>query len=222
MDVTTTKTLPKRVHIMRTLLLDYSGEIFNMEHNARLLTEADLGNIKNGALILAGKVHEADIINHNNRIYPKSVLQREVANYQKLISARRAIGELDHPDRPIIEWGCVSHIFNEIWWEGNKVLAKIEIFRDLPKGQILSVMHKNRIPIGMSSRGVGSVEKRNSKNYVSDDYQIICWDAVTDPSTPNAFINETISEARISKREPLPLSESESKKNFRRTIDIWR
>jgi hypothetical protein len=121
-------------------------------------------------------------------------LVREVNNYQKLIKARRAIGECDHPDRPIIEWRDVSHLFSELWWEGNKVFAKIEILKDFPRGQILAAAHNYQIPIGMSSRGLGSVEKVRGKNYVSEDYQIICWDAVTDPSTPNAFADRTLSE----------------------------
>lgn len=178
--------------MQKFLLKDYSGYI----NDKSLLTEADLGNIKNGALVIAGKVHEAEILNHNNRIYTRETLLREVNNYQKLIKARRSVGELDHPDRPIIEFGSVSHLFTEVWWEGNKVLAKIEILKNIPKGQILAEMHSYGIPIGMSSRGLGSVEKVRGKNYVSDDYQLICWDAVTDPSTPNAFADKTISESK--------------------------
>lgn len=176
----------------KLLLRDYWGD---MDSGRSLLSEADLKNISNGALIIAGKVHEAEILNHNNRIYPKSMLVREVENYRKLIKQRRSIGELDHPDRPIIEFSSVSHLFTDIWWENNSVFAKIEILKDIPKGQILVAMHNRNIPIGMSSRGVGSLEKVRGKNYVSDDYQIICWDAVTDPSTPNAFADRTLSES---------------------------
>lgn len=174
----------------KLLLKDYIGPV----GDSKLLTEADISNIKNGALIIAGLVQEAEVLNHNNRIYTKSTLLREVSNYQKLIKARRAIGECDHPDRPIIEWRDVSHLFSELWWEGNKVYAKIEILKEFPRGQVLAAAHYHQIPIGMSSRGLGSVEKVRGKNYVSEDYQIICWDAVTDPSTPNAFADKTLSE----------------------------
>ena len=179
-------------YLLRDPFWDENG--FN---NKALLTEADLSNIKNGALILAGKVQEAEILNNNNRIYPKGVLVKEVNLYRRIISARRSLGELDHPDRPIIEFKFVSHLFTDIWWEGNKVLAKIEILNDTrcPNGQLLELFHERKIPIGMSSRGVGSVENIRGKNYVSDDYQLICWDAVTDPSTPSAFADKTLSEA---------------------------
>lgn len=193
MDVTTGETLPMRMLAMQKFLLkDYVGYI----DDNKLLTEADLNNIKNGALIVAGKVQEAEVLNHNNRIYTKETLVREVENYLKLIKTRRAIGECDHPDRPIIEWKYVSHLFTDMWWEGNKVYAKIEILNDdrCPHGQILALMHERKIPIGWSSRGLGSVEKIRGKNYVSDDYQIICWDSVTDPSTPGAFSDRTLSE----------------------------
>lgn len=179
--------------MQKLLLKDYIGSV----GDNKLLTEADMGNIRNGALIIAGLVQEAEILNHNNRIYTRSTLIREVENYRKLIKARRSIGECDHPDRPIIEWKGVSHLFTDLWWEGNKVFAKIEILKHFPGGKILEAAHIHEIPIGMSSRGLGSVEKIRGKNYVSEDYQIICWDSVTDPSTPNAFADRTLSEGDL-------------------------
>lgn len=215
--------------MQKLLLREYTG-LINTNHDIKLLTEADLNNIKNGALIIAGKVQEAEILNHNNRIYRRETLIREVNNFQKLIDSRRALGELDHPDRPIIEFGSVSHLFTEMWWEGNKVFAKIQILKELAKGQVLKVMHDNQIPIGMSSRGLGSVEKVGKKNYVSDDYQIICWDAVTDPSTPNAFADRTISESSYEQflkrentfsRDSLSIDDILKMSDKKTSINIW-
>lgn len=239
MDVATTQTLQKRMLTMKTkyLLRDPYWDD-NGLYNKSLLTEADLSNIKNGALVIAGKVSEAEVVNHNNRIYPKEILAREISKYQSLIRQRRSYGELDHPDRPIIEWKYVSHLFTDIWWEGNKVFAKIEILNDdrCPSGQILALLHDRNIPIGMSSRGMGSVEKIRSKNYVSEDYQLICWDSVTDPSTPNAFADKTISESmyqeyvkqneeintNIEVGKNINLLEELFSKNNKTSINCWR
>lgn len=136
------------------------------------------------------------ILNRNGRIYPESVLKRQVELYQDAIRERRAVGELDHPESSIIAGDRISHNIIETWWEGHTLMGKMEILMTpgfinygivSTKGDEVANLLRNRIKIGVSSRGVGSlVEGRNGEQIVQDDFEIICWDVVTAPSTPGS------------------------------------
>lgn len=142
-----------------------------------------------GSNVLVGKLQEAEALNHNNRIYPKDLLKREISKYMKLVRERKALGVLDHPDHTTVNLKEVSHLISELWWEGNAVFGKVELLPGTPCGDILISLSNKNIPIGMSSRGVGTIEERHGKVYVTD-YQLICWDAVSDPSTHNAYVSK--------------------------------
>lgn len=136
---------------------------------------------------MTGKIQEADALNGNGRVYPKHVLAREMENYQKLIDTRRALGELDHPDSSVVELKNCSHLITEVWWEGNNVMGKIEVL-NTPSGRTLRALAESACGIGISSRGLGSVKQRGKHVVVEDDFNLICFDVVSDPSAPGAFI----------------------------------
>jgi hypothetical protein len=140
-----------------------------------------------GKIILKGILQKADTLNQNGRVYPRNILEREVENYQKYILEHRATGQCDHPDDSVVALKEVSHNIIKTWWEGNVVLGKIEIL-NTPNGKILQTLIEDGIKLGISSRGVGSTEKDGDYYTVQDDFQLICWDFVSEPSTPGAFM----------------------------------
>lgn len=140
-----------------------------------------------GKIVLRGTLQKADTLNQNGRIYPISVLEREIRNYQKFIIENRALGELDHPDDSVVNLKNVSHIVREAFLEGNVVKGSVEIL-DTPSGKILQSLIEAGVKLGISSRGVGSTQKQGDYHVVQDDFQLICWDFVSEPSTPGAFM----------------------------------
>jgi hypothetical protein len=141
-------------------------------------------------LVLKDKIlQKAETKNHNGRIYPSSVLFREVKKYSQLVSERRAMGELDHPDSPIVELKNVSHLITNIYEQGNDIRGDLEIL-NTPQGQILRSIIQQGVKIGISSRGIGSLQREGESNIVQDDFELIAFDAVSSPSTPGAFLVE--------------------------------
>lgn len=138
-------------------------------------------------VMMKGILQKADTLNQNGRIYPLSVLEREVRNYQKFIIENRALGELDHPDSSVVNLKNASHIIREAYIENGVVYGNVEVL-DTPSGQILQSLVKSGVKLGISSRGVGSTKKEGDYYVVQDDFQLICWDYVSEPSTPGAFL----------------------------------
>ena len=153
-----------------------------------LLTEQEKREIKNGAFYLTGVMQRADAKNGNGRVYPENILRREVENYKKLVSENRALGELDHPDESVINLKNASHIVTDIWWNGKDVMGKVKVL-STPSGQILKSLVESGVKLGISSRGLGSVKERVGLTMVEDDFQLICFDFVSEPSTVGAFMN---------------------------------
>jgi len=139
--------------------------------------------------IVEGILQRADAKNHNGRIYSKEILMRETENYEKTkIAESRALGELDHPDSSVINLKNVSHNILNVSWKGNDIIGKVEIL-NTPSGNILKELFKAGVTLGISSRGLGSVESLDESTVeVQDDFQLICWDFVSDPSTQGAFM----------------------------------
>lgn len=161
-----------------------------------LLTEQEKFEVKNnGAMYLTGVMQRADAKNGNGRIYPYNILKREVETYQKLVREKRALGELDHPDDPVVNLKNASHIVTDIWWNGKDVMGKIKIL-NTPSGQTLKSLVESGVQLGISSRGLGSVKESMNTLIVEDDFQLVCFDMVSEPSTGGAFMNLT--EARKS------------------------
>lgn len=138
-------------------------------------------------LILKGIMQRADALNQNGRVYPRHILEREVRNYQKWILENRALGECDHPEQSVINLKSVSHIVREAYMDGDAVKGSIEVL-DTPCGQIIKSLVESGVKLGISSRGVGSTRKEGDHFVVADDYQLICFDCVSEPSTGGAFM----------------------------------
>ena len=153
-----------------------------------LLTEEEKRYVADGGIYLTGIVQKADTRNGNNRIYPEHVLRREVKNYSKLVKESRAIGELDHPESNVVNLASVSHMVTQIWMDGKDVMGKIKVL-NTSAGQVLQELVRGGVSVGISSRGMGSVrESVGGETIVEDDFQLICFDMVSEPSTPGAFM----------------------------------
>jgi len=152
-----------------------------------LLTEAEKKYVSDGGLILSGLMQMAETKNGNGRIYPQAILEREIKSYRRLIEGHRALGELDHPDSSVINLVSVSHMVTSVWMEGKKCMGKIKVL-DTPAGKTLRALVESGAQLGISSRGMGSVKESNGTTMVEDDFQLICFDIVSEPSTPGAFM----------------------------------
>lgn len=148
-----------------------------------------------GRLIVEGVLQRAEAQNQNGRVYPKNILKREVAKYKgREIKENRAYGELDHPDSSVVELKNTSHIVRDVWWDGNDVVGKVEILKT-PAGNILKELLEAGCTVGISSRGMGSVTESKGVVIVEDDFDLVCWDFVSNPSTHGAFmrpVNESV------------------------------
>jgi len=161
-----------------------------------LLTEDEKRYVAAGGMILAGKLQEADCQNGNGRVYPQAILEREMKNYTKLVKEKRALGELDHPDDSVINLRNASHMVTEVWWDGPSVMGKVQVL-NTPSGKILQELVNDGVKLGISSRGLGSVTENQGKTIVEDDFQLICFDFVSEPSTPNAFMIKEAKENKV-------------------------
>ena len=163
-------------------------EYYAFKPSAQSLTEMKISTSKN--LIVEGVVQRADAKNQNGRVYPKDTLKREVEKYvEGPIAENRALGELDHPESSIINLKNVSHNIKKLWWDGDDLMGRIEIL-PTPSGNILRDLFLNNITVGISSRGMGSVKPLGEGTVeVQDDFELVCWDFVSTPSTQGAFMD---------------------------------
>jgi hypothetical protein len=159
------------------------------------LFEGRVNEDSSGRTMVKGILQRAGAENQNGRVYPKNILEREINKYQQLIKERRALGELDHPDSSVINLKNVSHNIKEVHWEGNDVVGTVEIL-PTPSGNILKELLRAGILLGISSRGMGSTQPmKDNKLLVGEDFELIGWDFVSNPSTHGAFMtpmNESV------------------------------
>ena len=152
------------------------------------LFEGKVNEDSSGRTLVKGILQRAGAENQNGRIYPKEILMREAKKYETLIKERRALGELDHPDSSVINLKNVSHNIKEIYWNGEDLMGVVEIL-PTPSGNILKELLQAGILLGISSRGMGSVKPiGENKVEVGDDFELIGWDFVSNPSTHGAFM----------------------------------
>ena len=151
------------------------------------LQEARMNPTRN--LIVEGVVQRANAKNENGRVYPAEILRREVEKYMEgPIAQNRALGELDHPESSVINLKNVCHNIQKLWWDGDDLFGKIEVL-DTPSGNILKNLFLNNITVGISSRGMGSVKPLSENTVeVQDDFDLVCWDFVSTPSTHGAYM----------------------------------
>jgi len=157
-----------------------------------------------GGFVVQGVLQRAGAKNQNGRVYPRQILERECQRYQKeYIDQHRALGELDHPESSIVNLNNVSHNVLKIWWNGDDLMGAVQIL-ETPSGKILKELFKAGITLGISSRGLGSVKELRSEGVVEvqDDFELICWDFVSNPSTHGAFMRPTRMNESTNKMTP--------------------
>jgi len=167
---------------MKQVLID----ILPFEFKKTSLNES----LKDGKLYVTGVLQRADAKNQNGRVYPEDVLKREAEKYmQNFVKQRRAMGELDHPESSVVNLKNVSHNIVDMGWENKDLVGTVEII-PTPSGIILKDLLQSGILLGISSRGLGSVKKdmREGADVVQDDFDLIAFDFVSNPSTQGAFM----------------------------------
>ena len=176
---------------MRQLIVDYLPFEIKPEQINESLKEND------GKLIVRGVLQRAEAKNQNGRVYPKDILHREAKKYAKeFIKEHRAMGELDHPESSVVNLQNVSHNIRDMHWEGDNLLGEVEVL-GTPAGNILKELFKSGIKLGISSRGMGSVETIDEDETgkqtvaVQPDFELIAFDYVSSPSTQGAFLHPT-------------------------------
>jgi len=179
----------------KSLLIDYTP----FEISPQMISESEQRN--NGRVIVTGVLQRAGAKNQNGRVYPREILMREVTEYKKVqIAERRALGELDHPESSVVNLANASHNIMDVWWKGDDVVGKVEVL-STPSGNILKELLKSGIKLGISSRGLGSVKQVNEDTVaVQSDFELVCWDFVSNPSTHGAFMapmNESVSSKKV-------------------------
>jgi hypothetical protein len=168
------------------------------------LFEGKINEDTSGRTLVKGILQRAGAENQNGRVYPREILMREAKKYETLIKERRALGELDHPDSSVINLKNVSHNIKEIHWDGDDLVGTVEIL-STPSGNILKELLRNDILLGISSRGMGSTTNiGEGKVKVGEDFELIGWDFVSNPSTHGAFMT--------------PLQESVNKKQIQESV----
>ena len=148
------------------------------------------GKSSTGNLLVEGVLATAEIKNGNGRYYSRDLWEREINKYLDSVKHNRALGELDHPDSQIINLKNVSHNIKKIWWNGDDIIGTIEIL-PTPSGNILEALFRNGIPVGVSSRGMGSLKQMGEILEVQDDFELLCWDFVSTPSNPGSYMKES-------------------------------
>ena len=171
---------------MKQLIVDYIPFEILPEQISESMKE------NNGKLIVKGVLQRADTKNQNGRVYPKEILMREAKKYFKnFITQKRAMGELDHPESAVVNLSNVSHNITEMTWNGDDLVGTVEVL-GTPSGNILKELFKSGIKLGISSRGMGSVEtmtEDEDSQEVQPDFELIAFDFVSNPSTHGAFMH---------------------------------
>jgi len=169
-------------------------ETQTFQQSSLTLTEGKMSD--RGNPIVGGILATAEVKNGNGRYYKKSLWQREIDKYMDCVKERRALGELDHPESSVINLKNASHNIVDIYWDGNTVMGKIEIL-PTPSGNILKALLESNIRLGVSSRGMGSLqENADGLLEVQDDFDLLCWDFVSTPSNPGSYMT-SLNEGKI-------------------------
>lgn len=199
------------------ILIEYDAGHISPEDfkNKNIITEMQNKDTDQD-LILYAVLQKYDTPNKNGRIYPESVLKREDQKYQEVIKKGSALNELNHPSSSLIDLDRVSHTILETWWEGKTLMGKLKILTSPGwkkmgivscKGDQAAMLLLNGVTLGISSRGVGSLKNIKGQNIVQDDFELVCFDLVSSPSTPGAYVfsdindkdkfNETVEERPV-------------------------
>jgi hypothetical protein len=180
----------------KQIIVDYIGSLQVTPDQINESIAKNDGRLIVSGIMQRGSTGNDQNFNQNGRSYPIPILKREADKYKRVfVTERRALGELDHPESSVVNLSNVSHNILDLWWDGNDLMGKLEIL-STPSGNIAKELLKNGIRLGISSRGMGSVKNLGEgKVEVQDDFEIVCWDLVSNPSTQGAFmdnLNESV------------------------------
>jgi hypothetical protein len=188
--------------IGRGILIEYDAGHVSPNDNKEVITEMKNMDFSED-LILYAVLQKFDTPNKNGRIYPEVLLKRENEKYQQIIKKGSALNELNHPSSSLIDLDRVSHTITETWWDGRTLMGKIKIltspgWRKMGvvscKGDQAAMLIMNGVTLGISSRGVGSLKQIKGQNIVQDDFELVCFDLVSSPSTPGAYVFQDVAD----------------------------
>lgn len=166
----------------KQVLTDFVGFL---DISPSIVSEAKSNN--NNDIYISGKLQAADEKNRNGRKYPRSILEREKDKFEKKIEAKTNGGELDHPDSSVVNLKNISHKITELWWQGNDLMGKVKII-NTPAGKIAQELIADDIKLGISSRGLGSTKNIDGIEEVQENFELLTWDLVSNPSTYGAYM----------------------------------
>lgn len=184
------------------ILIEYDAGHVSYEDNKKIISEIKDMDFSQD-IILYAVLQKYNTPNKNGRIYPETILKRENEKYQQLIKKGGALNELNHPSSSLIDLDRVSHSILETWWDGKMLMGKIKLFTSpgwkkmgvvSTKGDQAAMLLMNGATLGISSRGVGSLKNVKGENIVQEDFELVCFDLVSSPSTPGAYIFKDPSE----------------------------
>jgi len=184
------------------ILIEYDAGHISPQENQRIISEMKDTDFSQD-IILYAVLQKFDTPNKNGRIYPEMLLKRENEKYQTLIKKGGALNELNHPSSSLIDLDRVSHSIMETWWDGKMLMGKIKLFTSpgwkkmgivSTKGDQAAMLLMNGATLGISSRGVGSLKNVKGQNIVQEDFELVCFDLVSSPSTPGAYVFKDLGE----------------------------
>jgi hypothetical protein len=184
------------------ILIEYDAGHISPQENQRIITEMKDTDFSQD-IVLYAVLQKYDTPNKNGRIYPETILKRENEKYQNLIKKGGALNELNHPSSSLIDLDRVSHSIVETWWDGKMLMGKIKLFTSpgwkkmgivSTKGDQAAMLLMNGATLGISSRGVGSLKNIKGQNIVQEDFELVCFDLVSSPSTPGAYVFKDLGE----------------------------
>jgi Prohead core protein serine protease len=210
----------------------------NETHNKNLLEQANKNMLDySKPFEFYAVLQKYNTPNRNGRVYPEKILKREADNYKKMIAKGTALSELNHPESSLIDLDRVSHLINDVWWDGHILMGKLKLLTSpgfhergivSTKGDQAANLLRQGVTLGISSRGVGSLKKVGEQNEVQGDFELICFDLVSSPSTPGAYLftnvddrnkfEENLEEEQVSRTPEIGVSE----KGMNRSIDLLK
>jgi len=178
------------------ILIEYDAGFISADENKKVISEMKNVDFSDDVVLYA-VLQKFDTPNKNGRIYPEKLLKREMDKYQSVIGKGSALNELNHPSSSLIDLDRVSHVITETWWDGKVLMGKIKLLTSpgwkkmgivSTKGDQAAMLLMNGVTLGISSRGVGSLKSERGQNIVQDDFELVCFDLVSSPSTPGAYV----------------------------------
>ena len=215
------------------ILVEWDAGILNPNEirNSHVIKES-YGQLDHSKpFIFYATLQKYGVPNRNGRVYPEKILKRESEKYKEIINRGMSISELNHPESSLIDLDRVSHLITEVWWENNVLMGKVKLLTTpgfhergivSSKGDVAANMMRQGVTMGVSSRGVGSLVKSGEKNEVQDDFELICFDLVSSPSTPGAYLYVN-KDDRVKYEENIDESKDENLNNgMGKSIDLMK